>query len=187
MSFTTVSKIFAVLLTYSVSAHPSDVHPSSINGTEANSSSTFPPPSSSPNFKFLFGGQIQDAPQYPLASPFGPERIAIAQPQTNFTDMNGEVVATVVKGSSVNHGILSTNGFAYPDGQLIVQWADDGTYAFMRFLGVGDHHKRLMFYVHAETEANSTHADLNGKFLVGEFLYSPSVEGRVFVLYERSG
>ncbi|KAI0784131.1 hypothetical protein C8Q75DRAFT_810471 [Abortiporus biennis] len=147
MSFTTVSNIFAVvLLAYSVSAHPSDVHPGSLDGTETtNSSSTFP-----------------HLNLQPALIPFGPERIAITQSQTNFPDMNGEVVATVVKGASVNHGILSTNG-------------------------VGDHHKRLMLYVHADTEANSTHTDLNGKFLVGEFLYSPSVEGCVFVLYKWSG
>ncbi|KAL4252957.1 hypothetical protein ABKN59_003495 [Abortiporus biennis] len=133
MSFATVSNIFAVvLLAYSVSAHSSDVHPGSLDGTETtNSSSTFPPLN------------LRQA-----LIPFGPERITITQSQTNFPDMNGEVVAMVVKGSSVNHGILSTNG-------------------------VGDHHKRLMLYVHADTEANSTHTDLNGKFLVGEFLYSP--------------
>ncbi|KAL4252954.1 hypothetical protein ABKN59_003491 [Abortiporus biennis] len=193
MLFSTLAKIFGtVFLVRCATAHPFDFHSggsingtSDINGTSGTNSSSFPlPPSSSPQFTFIFGGQIPGPPLAGIPSDFGPQSAVIPFTQGNFTDMNGDVVATVVDG--VNHGIVAENGLSYSDGSLVVQWQDDQSYAYMEFFGLGDYTRRLMLYVHVETASNSSHADLNGKFLVGEFLYSPSVDGRVFALYEKN-
>ncbi|KAI0745516.1 hypothetical protein C8Q76DRAFT_789896 [Earliella scabrosa] len=119
-------------------------------------------PSPVPGFETLFVGTYGIGDIDMIQGPFG-TRVHVVVTGGNFTDVNGNLVATMLP--TADTGLIGSTGSFFPDMVMPLRWAADGKLAHLYVTGVGTIGQTDLSYIHLETDS-PTYRALNDRFLI---------------------
>ncbi|KAI0754305.1 hypothetical protein C8Q80DRAFT_1117060 [Daedaleopsis nitida] len=135
-------------------------------------------PADPPKLEVLFLGSFALGDVQTVSNGTFGNRIHVTITGGNLTDSSGNLVGTILPTADV--GIVSNNGFIYPDAVLPVVLTADNKYAYFHARGVGIPGVSSLTYVHFETDSEQ-YIGLNGRFLIGNSTFPDGLSGNALL------
>ncbi|CAL1697601.1 unnamed protein product [Somion occarium] len=124
-----------------------------------------------PPLEFLFAANVTLGQFDSFEGPLG-TRLNVPIVSANFSDANGDIVARLIPGNTVEHGYVTASGILFTDIVWSLRWEVDGKLAYLRALGIGKLPVQNLNYVQLETDSE-VYGDLNRRFIVANITFAP--------------
>ncbi|OCH84161.1 hypothetical protein OBBRIDRAFT_839921 [Obba rivulosa] len=142
----------------------------------------FAAPATAPHFEVLFSGPLAIGDLNVVSGPLG-QRLNAPVLSGSLSDPAGNLVATIVPGTTADHGIIASDGTFYSDAKITLQWTADDKFAYIHALGVGEAGVHDLTYVYLETDS-ATWGSLNSRFLIADLTFGGVNDDPIFTVFD---